>query len=142
MQNREPHPFLYGLAKLAFMQLSQEQPELRAASDRDAWVQRVAEILAVNIASGRYQVACSFQAADADGDASLLNYARQILKEVICEGERIEALRRGESAAWQTVSSRLERLAYSWPTRSCTPTGSPMTAWTSGWRRRQTVNCL
>lgn len=109
-----PAPFLRGLAKIAFTQLAQAQPELGIADDGDVWVQRTAEILAANIASGRYRVARSFQSADADGEASLLNYARQILGEMVQEDERIEALRRGESAAWQAVIGRLERLAYFW----------------------------
>ena len=36
----------------------------------------------------------------------------QILTELLAESERLAALRRGDSAAWQPVISRLERLAY------------------------------
>lgn len=109
-----PISFLRGLARIAFTQLAQTQPELRACADGDAWVQRTADILAANIASGRFEAARAFQPAAGDGDASLLSYAGQILAELIREAERIAALQRGESAAWQPVISRLERLAYFW----------------------------
>jgi RNA polymerase sigma factor (sigma-70 family) len=109
-----PAPFLRGLARVAFGQLARTRPELLSSTDGDAWVQRAADILAANIASGRFQAAQAFQPAETGGDASLLSYAGQILSEVIHEGARIEALLRGESAAWQAVISRLERMAYFW----------------------------
>jgi len=109
-----PAPFLRGLARIAFAQMAGKRPELRAAGKGDVWAQRTAEILAANIASGRCQHAQTFQPAGSVGEAALLSYASQILAEIITEGERIEALLRGESAAWQAVISRLERMAYFW----------------------------
>jgi len=109
-----PAPFLRGLTRVALGQLARTWPELLASADGDAWVQRTAEILAANIASSRFETAQSYQPAGSAGEASLLSYAGQILNEVIREGARIEALLNGESAAWQAVIGRLEKLAYFW----------------------------
>ncbi|MDQ1301459.1 MAG: Sigma70 r4 2 protein [Chloroflexota bacterium] len=109
-----PASFLRGLARVAVGQYARSQPEFHASGDGDIWVQRTADILAANIASGRFQYARTFQPAGSDGEASLLSYAGQILNVVIRETERIEALLRGEGAAWQAVISRLERMAYFW----------------------------
>ncbi len=107
-----PETFLRGLVRVALIRLARTRPELHPAAGGEVWVQRAAEILAANIASGRFQAARSYQPADSDGDASLLSYAGQILSELIEESERIEALLRGDAGAWQSVISRLERLAY------------------------------
>jgi RNA polymerase sigma factor (sigma-70 family) len=109
-----PAPFLRGLTRVALGQLVRTRPELLASADGDAWVQRTAEILAANIASGRFETAQDYQPAGAGGEASLLSYAGQILDVVIHEGARIAALLAGESAAWQAVIGRLERMAYFW----------------------------
>jgi RNA polymerase sigma factor (sigma-70 family) len=107
-----PASFLLGLARIALRQLARTRPELLSSTDGEAWVQRTAEVLAANLASGRFQTALAFQPADVTGEASLLNYAGQILTELLEESDRLDALRRGDTAAWQPVIYRMERMAY------------------------------
>jgi DNA-directed RNA polymerase specialized sigma24 family protein len=109
-----PETFLRGLVRVALAWLAQTHPRLYPSTGVEAWVQRAAEILAANVASGRFQVARQYQPADLGGDASLLSYAGQILVELLGESERVEALCRGDTVAWQPVIDRQERLAYHW----------------------------
>lgn len=103
--------FLRGIARAAWARLVESRPELPASADPEPWVERAAEVLARNTASGRFESSGQYQ----DGATpTLLSYAQQVLAVLLAEWDRVELLRGGDSVAWAAVIDRLERLAYYW----------------------------
>lgn len=104
--------FLNGVVRVACRRLAVRPQHPQVPLDIDLWAPRASRVLSANIASGRLRAAQRFQPAALTGDALLLGYTEQVLVELMAEWDRIDALRRGDTAAWQPVIDRLERLAY------------------------------
>lgn len=109
------HPRLYDLCAGAWNELTAQQSNLSGSvSDAAAWIGRAADVLATNLATGRFGMADSFPPAGAADDAALRSYARQVINGLLTEDERLSRLRGGETDAWRPVIERLERLAFFW----------------------------
>jgi RNA polymerase sigma factor (sigma-70 family) len=89
-------------------------PDLVAHADGEQWIGRATEVLAHNLASGRFTAAQSYLSGDAGSNANLLSYAGQILEELLAESDLLASLQAGDAATWGAVIRRLERLAYHW----------------------------
>ncbi len=105
---------LRGVVRLAWRRLVEMRPDLVAHADGEQWIGRATEVLARNLASGRFTAAQPYLPSDADSDANLLSYASQILEELLAESDLLESLQAGGAATWGAVIRRLERLAYHW----------------------------
>lgn len=103
--------FLRGIARSAWARLVESCPELAVSANPEPWVERAAEVLARNTASGRFESSGYYQGG---GTPTLLSYAQQVLTVLLAEWDRVDQLRRGDSGAWAAVIDRLERLAYHW----------------------------
>lgn len=117
-QSQPPSPadprLLRSVVRLAWRRLTETRPALAAQADGEQWIGRATEVLACNLASGRFTAAQFYLAQDAGGDANLLSYAGQVLEELLAESDRLAWLKAGDTAAWSGVIDRLERLAYGW----------------------------
>jgi len=99
---------------VAWARFVEARPALAATADAKLWEERAVEVLARNIRSDRFSAARSFLSAQPDDQQMLLNYAEQILAELLAEWDRVSALRQGDSARWGAIIGRMERLAYRW----------------------------
>ncbi len=106
--------FLRGIARLAWRRLVETRPDLAAQADGEQWIGAATEVLARNLASGRFAIALPYLAQDAGDNAHLLGYAGQVLEELLAESDRLAWLKAGDTAAWSSVLDRLEKLAFYW----------------------------
>ena len=94
----------------ALSQLAREHTIATPAADEwPHWARQIAQVLAANLASGRFRMTAESTPAE-----SLCAYACRVARHLLAEGGRLALLQAGDRCAWAAVLERLERLAYWW----------------------------
>ena len=109
----DPHS-LRGIVRLAWRRVTEAQPPLAAGADASRWIDAAVAVLIRNLSSGRFSTAKQFLDSGAPDEALLLDYAEQVVIELLAEWDRLASLNEGDTAAWSVVIERFERLAYHW----------------------------
>lgn len=121
------------IARAAFHRLAVEDAALCQEADAGQIAERAAEVVAANIASGRFEHA-QLYGPQGDGELAMLaDYAWRVVRSLLAESERLADLKGGYTAAWSPVIAHLEQAAYRW-------FGSKERAESQLWEAREIAN--